>query len=179
MFGLTMARIEWLHRQFCQLIPEGEEDNYPDDPYGLTKDRMQTLMTDLLPDLTDAEFERAFVEIDLDGGGQIEFDEFVEWLSTEELDLSPGEDEDVPKPTFAHLATRYSCELDNIMRLYTLFIDFLPEEVREKENYPDEAEGMTQWQIRKCFQEFAPEMDDEEFMDVYSNTLERDIVDDK
>ena len=36
-------------------------------------------MTDLLPDLSEEEFEKAFLEIDLDGGGMIEFDEF-NWL---------------------------------------------------------------------------------------------------
>ena len=34
-YGLTMARLEWLHEQFQNFFPEGVVDNYPDEPAGL------------------------------------------------------------------------------------------------------------------------------------------------
>jgi len=87
MYGLTMARLDWLHGQFKSFLPEGLEDNYPEDPAGMTKPVMRKLMNDLLPGMSDEQFQVKFQEIDLDGGGQIEFDEFVEWLSSETIDL--------------------------------------------------------------------------------------------
>merc|ERR1712085_12884 len=98
----------------------------------------------------------------------IEFDEFIEWLTNEELDLAPGEDADVPKPSFEHLATRYKLSLDFIMSLYKdIFLQFLPSGV--KCNYPGEPGALTKWQIRRCFTEFFPETEEDDFEDAFSN----------
>ena len=49
---------------------------------GLTREKMKVLMDTLLPvKLTDEEFNVQFDEIDTDGGGEIEFDEFIKWYS--------------------------------------------------------------------------------------------------
>ncbi|CAD7928630.1 unnamed protein product [Amoebophrya sp. A120] len=164
MYGLTMARIEWLHTQFKSFLPEGMEDDYPEDPAGMSKDVMRKLMYDLLPGLGEEEFEQKFTEIDLDGGGQIEFDEFVEWLSKETIDLEINA-ADVAKPSFEQLAKRHDKSLEKIMEIYAQFKGFLPED--QECNYPDEPAHLTKEIIRKIFTERYPDCDDEEFEDRY------------
>jgi len=92
-FELTMVRIEWLHEQFKECLPEGMTDGYPLDPAALTKDKMRELYADLKPGMSDEEFETQFEEIDEDGSGEIEFDEFIRWIFLEEIDLE-GDDEE-------------------------------------------------------------------------------------
>jgi Ca2+-binding EF-hand superfamily protein len=85
-YQIPLARIDWLHDQFKAFLEDGV-DNYPSDPAALTKDKMRELYQDLKPDMDEGEFEEQFVEIDKDGSGFIEFDEFVFWLFLEEVDL--------------------------------------------------------------------------------------------
>ncbi|CAD7976170.1 unnamed protein product, partial [Amoebophrya sp. A25] len=145
MYGLTMARIEWLHGQFKSFLPDGQEDNYPEDPYGMSKDTMRRLMSDLIPGMDDDEFESKFQEIDLDGGGEIEFDEFVEWLSKETIQLDINA-EDVGKPPFEQLAKRHNMDLEQIQKLYEQFCSFLEEGMEDK--YPEDAGSLSKEKIR-------------------------------
>merc|ERR1719473_310073 len=87
-FQLTKVRILWLLEQLC---PEGKDD-YPANPSALDYEMMRELYGDLKPDITDEEFAAQFKAIDTDGSGEIEFDEFVKWISEEEIDL--GEDDE-------------------------------------------------------------------------------------
>jgi hypothetical protein len=93
-YELTDVRIEWLHEQFKEMLDEGEEDNYPTDPASLSKDKMRDLYQDLKPDMNDDEFEAQFEEIDEDGSGEIEFDEFIRWIYMEEIDLGEDDEDD-------------------------------------------------------------------------------------
>jgi hypothetical protein len=90
-YDISITRLEWLHDQFRSFLPEGVEDKYPVDPASLTKVEMRDLYADLKPEMDDATFETAFVEIDKDGSGEIEFDEFVFWLFLEEIPLDEDE----------------------------------------------------------------------------------------
>lgn len=93
-YDLTDVRIEWLHEQFKAMLDEGEEDNYPMDPASLSKEKMRELYADLKPDMADDEFDQQFEEIDEDGSGEIEFDEFIRWIYMEEIDLGEDDEED-------------------------------------------------------------------------------------
>jgi hypothetical protein len=85
--GMSMIRLNWLHEQFAALLPDGV-DEYPENPAALSREEMRALTLELQPDMTEAEFSQKFFAIDGDGSGQIEFDEFIEWMSLENLDLS-------------------------------------------------------------------------------------------
>merc|ERR1712032_423867 len=115
--------------------------------------------------MEDEQFNRAFDEIDLDGGGQIEFDEFVEWLAKEELDLQVEEGE-IQKPSFEQLAKRYNFTMDRLMELYKQFCSFLPEGTTCK--YPDEPGHLTKEKIRGFFTKFDPDTTDEEFEEKFA-----------
>jgi hypothetical protein len=86
-YDISVTRLEWLHEQFRSFLPEGVVDNYPVDSASLTKVEMRDLYADLKPEMNNDDFESAFVEIDKDGSGEIEFDEFVFWLFLEEIPL--------------------------------------------------------------------------------------------
>jgi len=86
-YDISITRLEWLHEQFRSFLPEGVVDTYPVDAAALSKGEMRDLYADLKPDMNDADFENAFVEIDKDGSGEIEFDEFVFWLFLEEIPM--------------------------------------------------------------------------------------------
>jgi len=90
-YDISVTRLEWLHEQFRSFLPEGVVDNYPVDSASLSKVEMRDLYADLKPDMNDSDFETAFVEIDKDGSGEIEFDEFVFWLFLEEIPLDEDE----------------------------------------------------------------------------------------
>merc|ERR1719310_1525848 len=86
-YDISTTRLQWLHDQFKAFLPEGTVDNYPVDAAALTKVEMRDLYAELKPDMRDDEFEESFLEIDKDGSGEIEFDEFVFWLFLEEIGL--------------------------------------------------------------------------------------------
>lgn len=84
--GINMIRLNWLHEQFIALLDDGVDD-YPDNPSALSKDQMMDLIEQLQPDITPEEFEIKFAQVDSDGSGQIEFDEFVEWMAASKLEI--------------------------------------------------------------------------------------------
>ena len=88
--GISLIRLNWLHEQFISLLEDGV-DNYPDNPSALSKDEMCELIEQLQPDITAEEFEVKFKQVDSDGSGQIEFDEFVEWMAAGKLELDESE----------------------------------------------------------------------------------------
>jgi hypothetical protein len=92
-YDISVTRLEWLHEQFRSQLPEGVVDTYPIDAAALSKGEMRDLYADIKPDMKDEDFETSFVEIDKDGSGEIEFDEFVFWLFLEEVALDDEEEE--------------------------------------------------------------------------------------
>jgi len=90
-YDIPTSRLEWLHDQFRSFLPEGVVDTYPVNAASLSKAEMRDLYADLKPEMNDDDFESAFQEIDKDGSGEIEFDEFVFWLFLEEIPLDEEE----------------------------------------------------------------------------------------
>ena len=68
-------------------------------------------------------FDVAFDDIDEDGSGTIEYDEFVGWIYKEDLDLEAGSEEEVKKPTFEKLATRWGKSSEEIQGYYQEFLN--------------------------------------------------------
>jgi hypothetical protein len=85
--GMSLIRVNWLHDQFKALIPGGI-DAYPENPAALSREEIHALTLELQPDMTEKEFSQKFFAIDGDGSGQIEFDEFIEWMCLEKIDIS-------------------------------------------------------------------------------------------
>jgi len=163
-FGLTMARMEWLHEQFEGFLQANEDgstrkDDYPEHPSALTKEEMKELFATIMPDMTLAAFEKRFEEIDIDGSGEIEFDEFVEWLRADEIEMMGPTGE--VKPTFEQLGKRFSVSIDRIQYLHDMFENFLPQ--GEKDNYPDEPKALNKDKIRELLTEVAPDLSEDEF----------------
>ena len=86
LFGISRLRLDWLHDQFKALLAGGH-DGYPEDPNALSRDQVKQLIDGLQPDITADEFELKFNQIDQDGSGQIEFDEFVEWMTLDKIEV--------------------------------------------------------------------------------------------
>ena len=61
----------------------GEEDNYPEDPGSLSKEKVWDMMRSMGANMSTEEFDEQFKQIDLDGGGSLEFDEFMEMADVE------------------------------------------------------------------------------------------------
>jgi hypothetical protein len=85
--GMSMLRIEWLHSQFASLV-DGGVDDYPENPSALSKDLMRELIKELQPQITEDQFAAKFAQIDSDGSGLIEFDEFLQWIADDDVEIS-------------------------------------------------------------------------------------------
>ena len=85
--GMSLIRVHWLHDQFKALLPDGT-DEYPENPAALSREEMHALTLELQPDMSEEEFSQKFFAIDGDGSGQIEFDEFIEWMCLEKIDIN-------------------------------------------------------------------------------------------
>jgi len=162
-YGFTMARIEWLHDTFEGIL--GDKDDYPKNPSPLDKTKMCELMASLKPEMTRQEFEMYFTQIDTDGSGEIEFDEFVEWICTEEqsggavpIDIDEG---DVTKPSFEKLAKRFNVPLRRIEAMHVLFCTYFEDGVVD--GYPDDPLSLNKDQTRALAEEINPDITDEEF----------------
>jgi len=162
---MTMARMHWLHAQFIDFLPLREDGQkqvcgYPEDPAALSKNDVKNLMAEVRPEMTLAEFEVKFEHIDADGSGELEFDEFVQWLGEDELELD-AEPEAKIKPSKEDLATRFQVSVDRIEELHEAFCQFLPE--GEIDNYPTEPKALSKDDIRTLVDKFAPDLSDDEF----------------
>jgi hypothetical protein len=132
--SMTMARMLWLHKIWESYVQESGDAQrclYPQNPAQLKKQHVQEMMAELLPHLTTDEFEECFQKIDSDGNGTLEFDEFVVWISEDEVRLrgSIGY-----QGSFEHLALDHDEPLALIMRLYDQFCELLPKDI--KDHYP-------------------------------------------
>eukprot|EP00397_Hematodinium_sp_SG-2012_P024045 GEMP01025030.1.p2 GENE.GEMP01025030.1~~GEMP01025030.1.p2 ORF type:complete len:247 (+),score=73.49 GEMP01025030.1:1133-1873(+) len=160
-FGLTMARLEWLHDKFEEILES--KDNYPDDPTPLSKEQMRELMASIKPDMTIAAFEEYFVQIDTDGSGKIEFDEFVEWLSIDEssLMMDLAAENTAKKPSFEKLATRFRVDVTRIHAMHAMFCEYFEEGVTD--GYPDDPLALSEESIREILLGLDENMVEEEF----------------
>merc|ERR1712137_984772 len=124
-----MARMEWLYQLFESYL-QGDEDSpvkygYPDNPGSITKDQMRDLLKDLNPELTEPEFEARFLRIDEDGSGNIEFDEFAQWIHNDEVQvvgITGG-----AKKSLEELAELFNEPLEIINYLRTCWKDQFPD----------------------------------------------------
>merc|ERR1712224_627045 len=150
--------MHWLHAQFEGFFPPidgvAQKCGYPDNPAALSKNDVKNLMAEVKHDMTLAEFEQKFVHIDIDGSGELEFDEFVQWLGEDELELD-GE-ADTGKPTKEDLANRFHVSLERIDELHQAFCQYLPE--GEVDGYPEEPKALSKEHIQKLVQNLAPDI---------------------
>merc|ERR1711988_115506 len=116
-------------------------------------------MAEVKPDMTLAEFEQKFIQIDTDGSGELEFDEFVQWLGQDELELDAEADN--AKPSKEDLANRFKVSVDRIETLHEAFCAFLPE--GEIDGYPTDPKALSKQCIQQLVQKFAPDISDDEF----------------
>jgi Ca2+-binding EF-hand superfamily protein len=161
---MTMARMHWLHAQFVDFLPPGidgvkQRCGYPENPAALSKEDVQNLMAEVKPETTLAEFEQKFLHIDADGSGELEFDEFVQWLGEDELELDAEADK--TKPSKEDLADRFKVSLDRIDELHEAFASYLPE--GEVDGYPEEPKALSKECILELVQKFAPDISEDEF----------------
>jgi len=91
--GLSMNRIMEIYEQFKTFLPEGQECNYPDEPAHLTKESIQKYFAENQPEMEEEEFEDLFAVVDFDGGGEIEFDEFLDFGFKDDAVGAGGGDE--------------------------------------------------------------------------------------
>jgi len=153
---MTMARLQWLHELFeSYLIPDEDAPKdappptcgYPDDPASLLKPQMRALVSEVNPNLTEAEFEARFRRIDEDGSGEIEFDEFVAWVHNDEIQVVGGGNRKMP---LAELAQAYGEPLELIEYLHTCFKGQLKE--GQVDRYPEEPLGLEKNEIRELLE---------------------------
>jgi len=160
---MTMARMQWLHAQFVDFLPpvDGAKQRcgYPENPAALSKHDVQMLMAEVKPEMTLAEFEVKFNHIDTDGSGELEFDEFVQWLGEDELELDAEADK--TKPSKEELAARFKVTIERIEDLHEAFCSYLPE--GEVDGYPDEPKALSKESIYQLVQKFAPDISEDEF----------------
>jgi Ca2+-binding EF-hand superfamily protein len=162
---MTMARMHWLHAQFVDFLPlvggVKQRCGYPENPAALTRNDVQSLMAEVKPDMTIAEFEQKFIQIDTDGSGELEFDEFVQWLGGDELELDAEADK--TKPTKEDLAIRFKVSLERIDAIHEAFCSYLPQGEIPVDGYPTDPKALSKECIQKLVQQFSPDISDDEF----------------
>eukprot|EP00929_Paragymnodinium_shiwhaense_P036660 TRINITY_DN19613_c0_g1_i1.p1 TRINITY_DN19613_c0_g1~~TRINITY_DN19613_c0_g1_i1.p1 ORF type:complete len:755 (+),score=239.98 TRINITY_DN19613_c0_g1_i1:176-2440(+) len=173
--GIPMGRLMWLHELFEGFLQkEGCEPvycDYPTNPATLDKEQMRTLMQEVKPDITEAEFEARFQRIDEDGSGRIEFDEFATWLRQDEVRIGGGGGS---KLTFEDLADQYGEDFQLISYLYSLFCDLVPEEEGE-DKYPDKPVGLPKAMVRQLVHQVNPSRTDADFEGRYCTVDMEDL----
>lgn len=123
-YGMSHPRLMFFHDLFESFLPVKEDESpgtcgYPDNPSVIDRKTMFSLLKQLQPTLTEAEFEARFKRLDNDASGVIEFDEFVRWVYDDEVEVV-GSAEKV-KRTFEELADDMDVDLKLIMYVYDCF----------------------------------------------------------
>lgn len=163
--GMTMSRLEWLHKLFESFLEPDPDPNapapcclYPECPASINKEQMRNLVAEVEPNLTRGQFEARFKRLDKDGSGLIEFDEFAHWVHSSDVRVVGNTS---LKMTFEELAWRYQEPVDLIVYLYENFLDFLPEEVVD--GYPKAPAGMPKEAAQNLILRLTPNYDKEDF----------------
>merc|ERR1712151_826718 len=177
-YKMTMARVAWLHQLFeSYLQPEEAEEeqiqeesdeeaegkqvvrcNYPENPASIKKGQMRDLISEVNPDLEEADFEARFRRIDHDGNGSIEFDEFVYWIHEDDIAVVGGAGRKMP---IEELAVAHSESVALIKYLHMCYKEQLPEGVED--NYPDAPACLSKDDAWDLVQIVAPSTDVEGF----------------
>eukprot|EP00930_Biecheleria_cincta_P041854 TRINITY_DN28762_c0_g1_i2.p1 TRINITY_DN28762_c0_g1~~TRINITY_DN28762_c0_g1_i2.p1 ORF type:complete len:654 (+),score=163.79 TRINITY_DN28762_c0_g1_i2:334-2295(+) len=138
--NMTRGRLDFFYEVFVGFLHQSDpskQDAYPECPAALDKQTMFSLVTELQPDISEAEFEARFRRIDKDRTGLVEFDEFVLWVHDDEVALVGA---GAKKMTFEELAQDYSIPLDLVKYIYDCFVHELEE--GEDDHYPDKPATM-------------------------------------
>jgi len=79
--------IKYLYTVFVDQLPDGVEDDYPDEPVGLPKQEAKFLAGIVTPGFNAAEFDANFAIVDAHSrqAGHCDFDEFIELLEFDDL----------------------------------------------------------------------------------------------
>jgi len=164
--GITMSRMEWLHRLFESFLQPDENDPtavpvclYPECPAAIKKVQMRSLMKELRPSMEEVEFEMRFRRIDTDLSNMVEFDEFVTWVREDEVRVAGAAP--LQKMSFEELAVVYSESVDLIKYLYDQFQDHFPE--GEKDDYPKNPKSLGKSAVHTLVASLTPDMSDAEF----------------
>jgi len=107
-YSESVELIKYLHDQFQEALPAGSLDDYPGTPLSLGKLEVRALLSQLTPDMSDAEFETQFQITTFSKKDGLEFDEFLEILPMDEL---PGEirNSRPPSPSSSHRPVSSQC----------------------------------------------------------------------
>lgn len=164
--GVSMSRMEWLHRLFESFLQPDENDPtavpvclYPDCPAAIKKVQMRSLMKELRPSMEEVEFEMRFRRIDVDMSNMVEFDEFVTWVREDEVRVAGAEP--LNKMSFEELAVVYDESVELIKYLHAQFQDQFPPD--ERDNYPKDAKSLSKDAVRALVSSLTPDMSDADF----------------
>lgn len=164
--GVTMSRMEWMHRLFESFLTADEKDPgavpvclYPEAPGSISKVQMKALMTEVRPDMEEVEFEMRFRRIDQDLSGTVEFDEFVTWVREDEVRVAGAAP--MQKMSFEELAVVYGESVTLIKYLHDQFQDRFPED--DRDNYPTKPRSLAKQEVRALIAELTPDMTDADF----------------
>jgi hypothetical protein len=165
--GVSMSRIEWLHRLFESFLTPDPNDPtsvpvclYPECPAAISKAQMRALMKEVRPYMEEVEFEMRFRRIDTDLSGTIEFDEFVMWVREDEVRV--GGAAPLQKMTFEELAVVYSESVELIKYLHEHWQDQF-DNPNEKCGYPAKPKSLPKDKIRALVSSLTPDMSDADF----------------
>jgi Ca2+-binding EF-hand superfamily protein len=169
--GMSLERIKWLHQLFESYLgpdPNNPDellvDNYPDDPAFIDKETMMKLAMEVQPDLGISEFEARFQRIDRDGSGQVEFDEFVAWIHSDEIRVMGDLNK---KMTFEELAAAHDESMDVIMYLHNCFQDALPDGTVDA--YPENPVGLVGDELKELVLILTPGVSAEDVSRAFSS----------
>jgi PAS domain-containing protein len=84
-YNEPLSLIKYIYNCFCDILPEGESDQYPEDPASISKEEAERLVKTLAPSMKKEDFETYFGQVDVEGRGHLDFDEFLEVLDLEHL----------------------------------------------------------------------------------------------
>lgn len=171
-YGMARARLDFFHDLFQSFLPPNKDGSpgicgYPENSATLNKKTMFLMLKEINPSLQEAEFEARFRRIDGDGSGLIEFDEFVQWVYDDEVEVVGGAEK--VKRTFEELAG----DMDVSIRLIEYCYDCFKEELDAGtvDNYPTECATLPKEQACTLAQILVTSLDKKRF-DRYWDTVD-------
>eukprot|EP00931_Biecheleriopsis_adriatica_P079762 TRINITY_DN53104_c0_g1_i1.p1 TRINITY_DN53104_c0_g1~~TRINITY_DN53104_c0_g1_i1.p1 ORF type:complete len:739 (-),score=206.98 TRINITY_DN53104_c0_g1_i1:152-2368(-) len=159
---MTQGRLNFFHDLFESFLPPQEDGTpgaclYPQCPASIDKKTMFRLVAEVQHAMGEAEFEARFRRIDKDNSGLIEFDEFVQWIHDDEVQLVDA----TQKPTFDELAAQFHVSVDLIMYIYACFQEELDDGMEDK--YPTNCANLAQENAWGLFNILVPVTDKTKF----------------
>lgn len=166
--GMSMSRLQWLHGLFESFLKKEDGQPppccmYPECPASLDKDAMRSLVHEVEPNLSRAQFDARFKRLDRDGSGLIEFDEFAYWVHSSDVRIAGAKS---VKMIFEEIAYRYQEPVELVRFLHSCFQDQLPDGVVD--GYPLEPVGLAKQEAKFLAGIITPGFDAEEFEQNFS-----------